>query len=257
MQPKSSILSPVVVILTALVILGLFFLSGIRPALAQKLSGQNPEPNQATDTAAPTLADTPSNTTEPTFAPSPTIVTQAPPAPTVTQQPTPTEITQATTTYERPLIVVESYSTDADTISPGDQFELSVKVANKGQGTAHNIVAVFTPAELTPLGTGGVKAIGRIAPGNHGHFTQEFTLSYDAYGKAFTSIDMTITYTSDDGTSYSDKFTITVPVYTPSGVYATATPTMTPTSPPILRLSSSSAVLLPIRPSYNQASSLN
>jgi hypothetical protein len=217
MPPKFTRASSVYPSITPLLIIALILTTGLNSAMAQKSLTPNLNSDEETSTATVTTTAT---------------LTVAPP-PAVTEAPTVT--VPPPTTYERPLLAIESYSASIDTISPGDQFELSVKIANKGQGTAHNIVAAFTPSELIPLGTGGVVAIGKIAPGNHGHINQNLSVSYDAYGRAFISMDMTVSYSGDDGTPYADKFTITFPVYTPYSSAPTTTPTPTTTAEPILR----------------------
>jgi hypothetical protein len=199
-----------------LVILGLFLTSNIFPASAQQPTGNHLEEKQDSSTPSPSPY------------PPPALTMAATVAPTATE-------TQPSTTYERPLIIIASYNASLDAVGPGDQFTLDVKLANKGQSIANNVVASFTPAELIPLGTGGLIAVGEIAPGNHAHISQELSASYAIWGKTFTSIDMNVSYTDDNGTTYTDKFTITLSVYTPSGSGATATPTITPTSAPILR----------------------
>jgi len=72
--------------------------------------------------------------------------------------------------YKRPVIVVNTYSVSQDTISPGDSFTLFVTLYNAGQHYAMNIVANFTAGDLIPRETGGVVAVGEIAPGNHSEF---------------------------------------------------------------------------------------
>jgi hypothetical protein len=216
--------------LTILVALGLFFTSGLNLAHAQKQLSPALEVNK--DTGAATATATIPAPVPTAYPPAVETATFAPPPANTDQPPT---NTPPPNSFERPLVVIGSYSASLDTISPGDQFDLSVKLVNKGQGIANNVVAFFTPADLIPLGTGGVIAVGEIAPGNHGHLTQALSVSYDAYGKAYASIDMNVSYSGDDGATYTDKFTINLPVYTSSFSAATATPTATTTAAPILR----------------------
>ncbi len=239
--------------LTLLLLIGLCLAAGIYPVSAM---GTTVKPalqvSGDTATVAPTAEP-------PTAYPPPITDTAAPPTSTATTKPPPANTAQPTpsntpptTGFERPLLAVDSYSASEDVIRPGDQFDLSIKVANKGQGIANNVVAVFTPGELIPLGTGGMVTVGEIAPGNHGHIKQTLSASYDIYGKSFTSIDVSINYTDDNGVPFSDKLTITLPVYSPAGLWSTATPTPTPTSAPVLRpqlvISSYSADLAKLQP---------
>ncbi len=133
--------------------------------------------------------------------------------------------------YERPMITVDTYSLDQDTISPGDSFILFVTLYNAGQQYAKNIVATFSSADLMPRETGGVVAVGEIAPGNHSEFSQPLYLSGSMWASV-TSLNMVVSYTNEAGAGYSETFTISLPVhlvYSP-GVTSTSTPTQTPTS---------------------------
>ncbi len=157
------------------------------------------------------------------------VVPVAPTAsPTITVTPSPTR--EPPNSYERPVIVVDGYSLDEDTISPGDYFTLYVTLYNAGQQYATNVTANFTSGDLVPRDTGGVVAAGEIAPGNHKEFGQPLYLSSSLWATV-ASINMTVSYTNQSGAQYSETFTISLPVnlvYT-SYATATATPTQTPT----------------------------
>ncbi len=130
----------------------------------------------------------------------------------------------------RPLVVVLSYSSSEERVSPGQDFSIRVRLTNRGQETANNIVATFTPGELTPRNNGGVIAISSIAPGDRANLNQPLTATWDVWGKLNASITMSISYTDSEGTIYTETFVITVPIYTVSSPARTATPTVTPTS---------------------------
>lgn len=153
--------------------------------------------------------------------------------------------------YKRPVIVVNTYSVSQDTISPGDFFTLFVTLYNAGQQYAMNIVANFTAGDLIPRETGGVVAVGEIAPGNHSEFGQQLILSADLWASV-ASLDMLITYTDEEGLSYSDKFVISLPVFHPYYSAATATPTPTQTPVPSLRpqlvITSYTTDIVPLQP---------
>jgi len=136
--------------------------------------------------------------------------------------------------YERPVIVVNTYSISQDTISPGDSFTLFVTLYNAGQHYAMNIVANFTAGDLIPRETGGVVAVGEIAPGNHKEFGQPFILSPELWASV-ASLNMLVTYTDEAGFAYSDTFVISLPVFHPYYSAATSTPTPTVTLLPSLR----------------------
>ncbi len=156
---------------------------------------------------------------------------------TLPASPTATATSVPSGTYERPLIVVLSYSTSAGTIYPGQEFDLYVTIYNSGQHYARNIVASFTPDLLMPRKTGGVISVGEIAPGNRQEFTQPLTASWDLWGQTTASINMSVNYTDAEGVAYVERFTFTFPITPPKAGVPSATPTVTPTltPPPFLR----------------------
>jgi hypothetical protein len=191
-------------------------------------------------TEAPTLA----------LSPIPPNPTEAPyPAPTADKTPT----NEPPNGYERPVIVVNGYGLSQDTISPGDSFTLYVTLYNAGQKYATNVVALFTPGDLIPSQTGGVVAVGEIAPGNHKEFGQPLVLDANIW-TAVTSISMTVTYTDEQGLTYSETFVITLPVVYKYSSNATATPTPTqsptPSIKPQLVISSYSTDIIPLQPGF-------
>jgi hypothetical protein len=131
--------------------------------------------------------------------------------------------------YERPVVVVNSYSVNTEKLSPGQDFELAILLYNAGQRTATNVVATFSVDDLIPRVSGGVKAVGNIAPDNRSDFVQSFTVSGTAWGKSFVSTNMTLLYTDPEGFQYSEIFTLTISLYNPGYAPPTPTPTITPT----------------------------
>ena len=168
-------------------------------------------------------------TEAPTASPSPT---DSPTSPVLTAVLTPTS--KPPNGYERPVIVVDTYSLSQDTISPGDFFTLFITLYNAGQKYATNVVATFTPGELMPRETGGVVAVGEIAPSNHKEFGQPLLLSSDVWG-SITSINMLATYTDETGAIYNETFTITLPVFHSYSYGATSTPTPTQSPTPSIK----------------------
>jgi hypothetical protein len=173
-----------------------------------------------------------------------TVISEAP-----TASPSPTS--KPPNSYERPVIVVNTYSLSQDTISPGDFFTLFITLYNAGQKYATNVVATFTPGELMPRVTGGVVAVGEIAPGNHSEFGQPLLLNSDVWGSV-TSINMLVTYTDESGAIYSETFTITLPVFHSYSYWATSTPTPTqsptPSIKPQLVITGYSSDVSPLQP---------
>jgi hypothetical protein len=159
------------------------------------------------------------------YPPPPTIITPA--FPTITRTPT----NEPPVGYERPVIVVNSYNMSQERISPGDYFILYLTLYNAGQQYATNVVANFTPGDLIPRETGGVVAVGEIAPSNRLDFAQPFILSSEAWGSV-ASINMLVTYTDQNGVLYSETFVISLPVYHAYSAASTSTPTPTTTPSP-------------------------
>lgn len=165
----------------------------------------------------------------------------APPAPTIAPAPTAVEAPTATVipsgTYERPLIVVLTYTTSSDKIAMGQDFDLYVTIYNSGQQYARNIVASFTPGEILPRKTGGVVSVTEIAPGNRADITQPLTAGTDLWGQATASLVMTLSYTDVEGVPYTETFNLSIPLSPPKvgAPTSTSTPTPTATTPAILR----------------------
>jgi hypothetical protein len=186
----------------------------------------------------------------PASSPIPPNITEAPyPAPTADKTPT----KEPPNGYERPIIVVNGYGLSQDTISPGDSFTLYVTLYNAGQKYATNVVALFTPGDLIPRQTGGVVAVGEIAPGNHKEFGQPLVLDANIWS-AVTSISMAVTYTDEQGLTYNETFVITLPVVYKYSSNATATPTPTqsptPSIKPQLVISNYSTDITPLQPGF-------
>ena len=157
--------------------------------------------------------------------------------------------------YERPVIVVLDYAPSSTRISPGDQFTLAMTIYNAGQIYATNVVAVFSTGSLIPSSTGGVIAVGDIAPNNRADFTQPMVVSTDYWGSQATG-DLTISYTDQLGNSYSERFTISIPLFysyspgaspTPTAT-VTPTPTPAPSRRPQLIIPSYSTDITPLQP---------
>jgi hypothetical protein len=93
------------------------------------------------------------------------ITVTAPAGPTNTPEPT---NTPPPTAFVRPLLVVNSYGASSAEITPGENLDFEMTIANAGQSRASNIVATFVAGNFTARETGGVRAIGIIAPRRNG-----------------------------------------------------------------------------------------
>src|SRR5512139_525294 len=94
---------------------------------------------------------------------------------------TPTETLPPETTEmpsERPLVVVQSYSSSAGSISANQQFDLVIKLRNIGTTEARNLIASFPVGDVVPRETGGVVATTELDPGENKKFEQSLTATY-------------------------------------------------------------------------------
>ena len=143
--------------------------------------------------------------------------------------PVPPTSTPVSAPFSRPQFVVHT-SKAVGKVQTGKEFGLKVDVENLGQATAYSAQAAFTSADLVPTKTGGIIMIGDVPFDDEREFTQTFILQSQLSGQTIIVVDMTITYYDAQGTTYSDKFTLSISVSgsTVSGggvVYPTATPT--------------------------------
>lgn len=152
-----------------------------------------------------------------------TTIAYIPPSPTDT--PTP---------YQRPLIGLQSYSTGANEIVPGNDFTLSMTLHNSGPTLAGTIVISFESMDFLPLETGGVKNIAELGAGKSVTITQPMRANFSMWGYDSGSIVASVTYSDVNGNTYSESFTLTIDLKTPEYVAATPTPTPTATPDPSL-----------------------
>ena len=141
----------------------------------------------------------------------------------------PPTATSAPPPFTRPQMRVSSSGASDKQISSNKSFKYTVNFNNAGNSTAFNTQAVFTSPDLIPLDTGGVAVLGNVLSGGGVGVDQRFISQGSLAGKTFITIDVTLTYYDDKGTTYSDKFTLTAPVKAESTSGGVAYPTATPT----------------------------
>ncbi|MHB1385439.1 MAG: COG1361 family protein, partial [Bellilinea sp.] len=158
---------------------------------------------------AQTETDTPTGSAE-------TLTEASPPAPT------------------RPLLMIESYSIGADSITPGQRFDLTLRLSNISQHDtdfARNIVLSYSGADFLPVDTGGVRAIPEMDPEEKLNVVQPFIASSSLTGSRYGSITVNVSYTDLAGTAqYTEAFTITINLSQPAYTGGSARPTATPTA---------------------------
>ena len=151
----------------------------------------------------------------------------------------------------RPLLVLDSYSVGADSIKPGSQFDLTLRVRNNGQDWGKNVVFTFSGSEFMPVDTGGVRSLSEIDPGERLDVVQPFIASSSLFGVKYGSITVNVSYTDLAGSaSYTETFTITISLSQPSSSGGVARPTATPTavSRPQLVVSNYQTDVEPLQP---------
>jgi len=114
-------------------------------------------------------------------------------------------------------------------VKTGAEVTLKVVIENAGQSTAYSTQAAFSSTDLLSTKTGGIAAVGTVAYDDEVDVIQTFYVSAQIVGQGVVVVDMTLTYYDKDGTSYSDKFTLSVPVSGAVQSGGPAAPTATPT----------------------------
>jgi hypothetical protein len=157
---------------------------------------------------------------------------QAQAAPLAQETPEPTNTRPPV--FERPVVVLNGYNTNPSPVNPGQDFDLSMEIYNAGETSARNIVLGFDTTDFLPRNTGGVLAVSNIFPGNRQGVNQPLTASGSLAGQSLATLIMNVSYTDEAGNTYTEKFTLTIPLNVFRGVAATATstPTATPTVTP-------------------------
>jgi hypothetical protein len=134
-----------------------------------------------------------------------------------------------TAPFNRPQMLVNSSGANTTAIKSLKEFNFLVNFQNAGTVRALNTQITFTSADLVPTNTGGVVILGTMNAGEEKIAEQTFVSSTYLYGKSVVSIDATVSYYDDQGTAYSDKFTLSVPVSGVSSGSETGGATATPT----------------------------
>jgi hypothetical protein len=161
--------------------------------------------------------------------------------------PIPPTATPTEAPFGRPQITVSSYKASVSVIQFGQDFNLAIQLHNSGQRKASNVQVAFATGDLIPRKTGGVVVAGDIGPNKNANISQPMTASADLWGKTAVTVVMTITYYDGVGTPYSETFTLSLPVQSPSVTYGTATPTGVSERPQVVITHYESSVV-PLQP---------
>lgn len=141
--------------------------------------------------------------------------------------------TPAPTAFVRPQLVVSSYGASSETIIPNSNLAFEMTLANAGQIEARNVTVTFKAGNFIPRETGGIQALGSINAGQNHRFWQPLYAAGELSGQSIATLEVIVSYTDAQGTSYNDNFNLTFPVVRiVTGMGPTATPSPTPTATP-------------------------
>jgi hypothetical protein len=127
-------------------------------------------------------------------------------APTATPPPTATTVPLP---FVRPQLIVKATTTKG-AVQTNQEFRLNVAIQNDGTATAYSVQAVLTSSNLVPLKNGGVSVLGTLNPGEQTAVVQSFLVNTSIYGQTIVVVDLALTYYDDKGTSYADKFSLSI-----------------------------------------------
>ncbi len=131
--------------------------------------------------------------------------------------------------FARPQIVIDSYSTSVNAIAYGQEFLLHVSLDNAGGSTAYSIQVTFTSPDLLMLKNGGVIAAGTLGTVGKADLSQSMTAAALLAGRTLVSLEMNVTYYDERGTTYTEKFTLYLPVAQTQSGGGGGAPARTPT----------------------------
>ena len=165
----------------------------------------------------------------PTVATNTVVPTETPGVDADTEVPSETSDTppDPSTSFERPLLVISSYGTDVDRVTPGNDFTLKIRLKNDGDSDVYNLLMTFESTDFLPLVSGGVLAVPFLDTGASVEIAQPMRANASLWGYASGTIMASASYTDEDGVAYSEQFSITIDLRIP--VYTTPQPTAMPT----------------------------
>lgn len=135
----------------------------------------------------------------------------------------------------RSQLVITGYSSDLETLQPGDHFKLSLTVSNNGNLAAKGVTMIVgggsasgssggTPqsggisagsgefSTFAPVGSSNVQSLGDFDPGASRGVTQQLVVNVSASPGAYP-VRITFSYTDERGNSMNDEQVVTLLVY--------------------------------------------
>lgn len=153
-----------------------------------------------------------------------------------------------TAAFARPLVVVSTYYINEGSITPGQDFTLSLNLTNEGKNSAANLVMTFESTDFYPRESGGVNAIPSLGAGSSTTITQVMASSSALSGNSIGILAGKLSYTDPLGNPYTETFTFTINLKTPDYTSYQATPTPTTTLRPQLVISQYVVNVDPLQP---------
>ena len=118
----------------------------------------------------------------------------------------------------RPQIVVSGYESSVETLVPGSLFELDMNLQNRGLLRANNVDMTIgnsndsTNDNFLPIGSSNIQVIGNVAVQQTVKVKQSFVVNSDLEPGVYP-LNLTFTYSDDDGNDFTDNQIITLLVY--------------------------------------------
>ena len=120
-------------------------------------------------------------------------------------------------------MVVADYESDVDPLEPGALFKLSMSLQNRGLVTAKSVSMTIgstssssststTTESFLPVGSSNIQVIGDVAVQQIVNIQQSFVVNSDLDPGVYP-VNLTFTYSDDDGNDFTDEQIITLLVY--------------------------------------------
>ena len=116
---------------------------------------------------------------------------------------------------DQPVVLLDSYRTDPETLMAGDGFLLTLELSNVGRGEASELLLTLGGQEgggaqpFALVGSGNVKFIARLAPGAATTLEQGFVLDGSAEPGLY-NLPVSLSYSGPDGAVHSETQTLSL-----------------------------------------------
>jgi hypothetical protein len=116
---------------------------------------------------------------------------------------------------DQPVVLLDSYRTEPETLVAGDEFLLVLALSNVGRGEASQLLLTLGGQEgagaqpFALVGSGNVKFIPSLAPGADTRIEQRFVLDGSAEPGLY-SLPVSLSYSSPDGAEHAETQTLSL-----------------------------------------------